>query len=318
MEITIYKLGLIVKLFIGFTILLICVGLIYSLYFFIKSKFNKAKELVSDFKYFYKIENGENYQEKCRFLIFEARISKFTMYGNQNLVRNGTYHFVPGQTVYMSATQQNKTNYTRVIGIHRTGKIRSFHIQDIDLDYVKIIPIEKPSPLTINWIKLNNIAYIYESKERVTIVNKLLGNNKMYGSTHIETINFDNELQRAKTILENFKVLLIDGNISYIKDNYISFPVKVYVTTEIIKENGRKPYRPYKMVDEADFVLFEHDIFAEDIVKDVLSITEDLLCPKNRFMFISIFKFQFSNSRCKIRSIDISPRYENKEFILPT
>ena len=311
----IFIVGTLVFILLGIPILrFICFALHYSIRNYFTNSIAKTRYFLTRFWYFYN-NNQEKIANKERIFVFEAKINEFTKYGNCEFSRLGTYHYFPNEIVYLSSENQNKFLSTRVVGLHRTGIIKSCQIRDIDLSYVKIKVIEFPTDGLIEMLEKYNISYMYYSINTHNLFQKLLINNKQFGTHLFNQIPIDNEINRAKAVLSLLKSFLLNGDIVSIKENFIKFPVKVYnADDKLVKSEVKIHQRDFELLDEKTFEKIIPRILSQKVIDAILAINPVFLCPKNNFMFIGIFKINFGNSKCRIRSIDLSPSYEEHEF----
>lgn len=312
----IFIVGTLIFIFVGIPILrLICFALYYGIKNYFTNSIAKTRSFLTRFWYFYNNNHQEKIANKENIFVFEAKVNEFTKYGNCEFSRLGTYHYFPNEIVYLSSENQNKSLSTRVVGLHRTGIIKSCQIRDIDLSYVKIKVIEFPTDSLIEMLEKYKISYMYNSKNTHNLIQKLLINNKQYGTHLFNQIPIDNEINRAKAVLNLLKGFLLNGDIVSIKENFIKFPVKVYnADDKLLKSEFKISHRDFELIDENTFEKIIPRILSQNVIDAILSINPVFLCPKNYSMFIGIFKINFSNSRCQIRSIDLSPSFGGHEF----
>lgn len=308
--------GTMIFIFIGIPILrFIYFMLRYTIHNKITNYIKKTKSFFTRFRYFYYNEHSQKVHERESIIVFEAKVNEITKYGNCQFVRYGTYHFFPNEVVYLSCEQQNKLVSTRVVGLHRTGIIKSCQIRDIDLSYVKIKVIEFPTDSLLEMLEKYKISYMYNSKVTRNLLQKLLINNKQYGTYLFNQIPIDNEINRAKAVLNLLKSFLLNGDIVSIKENFIKFPIKVYnADGKLLKSEVKIHNRDFELLDESTFEKIIPRILTQKVIDAILSINPVFLCPKNHSMFIAIFKINFSNSKCQIQSIDLSPSFGQLEF----
>mgnify|MGYP007117526337 FL=1 len=275
----------------------------------------KTKLFLTRFSYFYYNEHSQKVHEKESIIVFEAKVNEITNYGNCEFVRYGTYHFFPNEIVYLSCEQQNKSVSTRVVGLHRTGLIKSCQIRDTDLSYVKIKIIKFTTYKLIKMVKEYKILKIYKSKNTRNILLRLLVNNKQYGTHLFNRMPNDNEINRAMEVLNLLKSFLLNGDIVSIKKNFIKFPIKVYnANDKLMKREVKIHNREFELLNETTFERIIPRILSQKVIGAILSINPAFLCPKNHCMFIGIFKINFSNSKSQIQSIDLSPSFWEHEF----
>ncbi len=234
--------------------------------------------------------------------IVKGKIKEYVFYGNQNLLRKGSPHFLPKTEVVLSHFYNSQYRFHQklwVRGIHKSGLLKTKPVYFKFLTKLKLEEIGKPSKKTLEFIKLNKILTTGEinSVYSFSEVKKLLEYFEEVQEPEILKGEIQDELFfQAKEYLSKIQSLLKEKNFEAIFDNEFNFPIKI----------KRRRERGFEKFDKGEFLIKYKSEFCDRIGKSIIETDLETIFPSNERMIIGLAEIEISKGfEFKISRLEI-------------
>lgn len=229
--------------------------------------------------------------------IVKGRVKNLVRAGNSNVLRPGSYDFLPGTEVLLAYTDNSKNileEKFRVCGRSRTGFYKLKNLYFKYLCDLRIEPLPEPDERTMAFIDKHSILCFEEAK--LPEVKNWLDFFEKSATPEILDGQISDEIfVSAQQFVKDIQSLITANHISALLDNHVRFPLN-------IRTRGT-----YGRIVRKDRDAFEKEMmpyFTTQVCASILTVNPDLIFPIERNMLIGLTEIAIrKNSGMKIHSI---------------
>lgn len=203
--------------------------------------------------------------------IVKGRVKKLVRAGNNNVLRPGSYHFLPGTEVLLSYNRISVVmeKKIRVRGLDRTGFYKFNYLYFKYLCDLKIEVMPEPDARTRAFMEKHQIYY-FEDENLPEVKEWLQFFEKNSTPEILEEHISDGAFLQAQQFVKDMQSLITAKNIDTLLDTFVHFPVHI---------RFRKWNRENIQMDRTTFEKEMLPYFTSGICASILEVDPDLIFP---------------------------------------
>jgi hypothetical protein len=232
--------------------------------------------------------------------IVKSKISNYSLYGNQNVLRRGSPHFLPNTEVILSDFVRSQYHFhhkLRVRGVHKSGFLDTKGVHFRYLTELKLEEVINPTIKTLDFIKRNNILYIEDGKSwcSLKMIKDLILFFEEIQQPEIPSGTIEDELfLRSKNYVQYLQNSLVNSDFLKIIDFEFKFPIHI------------EHRRTFKILDKTEFMVSYYPIFCDEVAKSILETDLETIFPTEKRLIIGKIEIEIkAGHRFKISGITL-------------